>query len=630
MKKKLPALILCLVICLCFALTSCSFGANPPSNNGAGGGAGDDHTHTDANRDFVCDGCAEKLESPAQSLIPTETIHSFLLNTINPTPTSLSQHISFEVEGDYEGQLNNGKGLIITKEITQAIIEEGSNEPVDIIIWRVYNMNSGNIVYSTSINLNPLFEGDIASVVIVPNGHEYDGLKTPENFFVVFKRMNNGLTKITVSSLDGLASEEVTVSDKQDGKVYEAVKFYEGQTTHFTIGSKLYRVQSDGMPYVTDIDYSGIREVLGEGYTVYKNGSYVYYGNLLKDYGASHDIVIFDNELEEVNYIQCPTFSAYANIKITPYVLSSGNVLIVTENKIPVSNLVAGTEYDYVVDDSAINVKTFLVNISTGQINEISDLPLWDYAIFSEPSATEKTLASGIDNIISGKKIVDGKFTDTEVKYVLTNDGALKKLILDIDEASAATAERHGDVYIVTLPYGTYVYSTTGERVGALPKDIEYENSKWFIRDGAIYAFTTLEKIYDIPEDMTFEKLTAASAVLSEIKTVDEVETKIYYSYDGTALTEIFRKATSNENDEIVIEDLYFYTKIYHEAEGEWAHEVLGSKGNVLVSLIDSTIGAKNIEITLVYSDSERLVFEEKTTTIGAVSTVEYKCHSIY
>lgn len=555
MKKKITALALCLIMCLTLVLVSCS------------------------------------------SAISTFDVADVEMEKQG----SYNNDFSFDVLGDVDDVTDS---LVFTSEDVDVEITEddGSVTTKTNTIYRVYNLQSGKKVYEKTANYEiddpeetdttviyvgittelPKFDRSSSSYPITM--YEYDNA-----FFVTLGQANDEAV-LEAYDLNGKKLGSTGAMSEDDFDNYsEMLCAY--SDTHFVANKVLYRVEE-----VENAETGALETKLTEVAKVedidalfenYYDVDFYFVDNkyIAVDYDKSDaKITVFNDKLEAVNYNEL-YLSGDAEIDYYYYILNNGNVMLYTYESVRVRDMVDGVEYDYVSEGYATNIDQYVYDVESGSMSKnanVTYIPedLMTKTELEDADTNGYTMKIDGENLSTGYEIVDGKLSAKMTNVILNNDGSVKATVADFEGVSNSVAMPVADgVYAVMLPYGVYLYTQEGEKIGKAPANIEAANENWIITEEKIYDFN-LKEIYTIPEDYEIENVGNEVVYLSyyQEEATDEATgittpgKTTYYIFTGTAtLTTVGEIEDGNYDVTYNFNDEYY--RVYTTAYNEETHE---------------------------------------------------------
>ncbi len=550
MKKKITALALCLIMCLTLVLVSCS------------------------------------------GAVSTFDMAEFEIEKQG----SYNNDFSFDVLGDVDDVTDN---LVFTSEDVDVEIteEDGSVTTKTNTIYRVYNLQSGKKVYEKTANykIDDPEETDTTVIYVgitteLPYYDKYNPRPVTtyeyDNIFFVTLVQANDEAVLEAYDLNGkkLGSTAAMKQEDYDSPMETLCAYSD---THFVADKVLYRVEEVENAEtgaletkLTEVAKVDNIEALFENYYdvefAFVNGKYI-----AVDYRSSNvKITVFNDKLEAVNYNEL-YLNEDAEID-DYYILNNGNVMFYTNEEVRVRDMIDGWEYDYISDGYAKNVDQYVYDVESGSMSKNANVTFIPDEIVMTATELEDANEMGLiikvngENIAYGYEIVDGKLSTKVAAVILNNDGSVASVIDDFEGVNGLNAFPVTDgIYAVMLPYGTYLYTQEGEKIGKLPANVEDINENWIITEEKIYDFN-LKEIYTIPEDYEIENVGNEVVYLSyyQEEVTDEATgittpgKTTYYIFTGAAtLTTVGEIEDGKYDVTYDFNDEYYtvYTSTYNE-----------------------------------------------------------------
>ncbi len=551
MKKKITALALCLIMCLTLVLVSCS------------------------------------------GAVSTFDIAEFEIEKQG----SYNNDFSFDVLGDVDDVTDN---LVFTSEDVDVEIteEDGSVTTKTNTIYRVYNLQSGKKVYEKTENyeIDDPEETDTTVVQVgittrLPfynNGYPTTMYKYDNAFFVILGQANDEGV-LEAYDLNGKKLGTTGTMKEDDFDDYsEMLCAY--SNTHFVANKVLYRIEE-----VENAETGALETKLAEVAKIediealfdnYDGAKFKFVDNkyiAVDSNDSQATITVFDNKLEVLNYYELYT-DVNTDIEYY-YFLNNGNLVFYTINEVSVSDMIDGWEYDYIDDGDAVNVDQYVYDVESGSMSkntEVTFLPEYVMAATDLEDADEMGFIIKVngENIANGYEIVDGKLSTKRVGVILNNNGSVASVVDDFEGVNGSEALPVADgIYAVEFPYGAYLYTQDGEKIGKLPANVKEVNENWIITEEKIYDFN-LKEIYTIPEDYEIENVGNEVVYLSyyQEEVTDEATgittpgKTTYYIFTGSAtLTTVGEIEDGKYDVTYNFKDEYYtvYTSKYNEETGE-------------------------------------------------------------
>ncbi|MBQ8546445.1 MAG: hypothetical protein IJ437_05855 [Clostridia bacterium] len=473
MKKKILALVLCLVFCVPFILTSCF-----------GGG------------DF------------------NETISSFRKDYN-------ASYDSYDYETFYGEVVSKSGRFFFTKEteteplMEYAWVDSQSGSQYQQVgtktsyTYRVYDALKAEVLYSATATYcdydyyrSDEWTTNLTSVSIAEWG---------EDLFMIMESYDSYSfsSSYTYKLYDEtgycqLSSSELTLDwDILDNLDKEAVIFDDSLY--------IYDTETNSLSKVKTFSENSVRSFVKDLYQV--GDKYV-----LK---TDSDVYVFDSSFKQLYGTNYSKFSTEP-FKVTStksFVLDNGNILVQFVCELGAYSDLYDTAYDYCADGTCYNVNTYIYTVDNGSYDEIN----CDY-IISSVSNSKDAIESGYialpgeaDNIASVQAIDDGALVyvdnNSSVKATLSNDGDIKIISHEDlgDNAYAITDER----YIVRGEYYTRLYDKNNNVIGEVGSVVAF-NKNFIVTNEAIYDLN-LNSVVSLDEDTVYYSKTNDTIVYKEV-----------------------------------------------------------------------------------------------------------------
>ncbi len=630
--KKLISLLLVLTLCV-LSLAAC----------------GTCTEHEDKDGDGICNSC--------DAYIPVSYLDALKSNPPEETYISATQAKSYEVIGDpitgasSVAPLASTDELMITKKtVTKVIPAElngGTATTTDVVEYRVYRVADGQLLFTKSVEADEDFTPDTATVAItvILGGYTNGTWEIPEKYFAVVTTTKANDVSISVYNQSGsqVASKE-TIATGSSTSFFNIVEFFSDE--YFAIDGMLYREANGIAEALCDYKLLNLKNRLAN-YTVTAIGD-KFFAVGVTNYSTSFGkYIVFDKSFNVLHYYDIPTYSGW---NISYYLLGNGNLLVSYHQSKSVRDLLEDDTYDYVVGSTVYNRDFFVYDYASGELNQIDDLPFSSFSVSTVGVMNDMFDDGGLgikcdkytdESIITGFYIENGRVITNESRaYFLSNDGTLRAQLEGIDGVSAmefgVSYLFPQDVYVISLPYGDYLYSKDGERIGEFPGGFHYTeyNAKWFLYNNTLIDFS-LNEVYTIDtNEYTIIRFAKGVVYLSRHFEKDDTnpDSKAYtqyYAYDGT-LREVFRIDDGDLTKSVFFKDTYYYTAVTTLAEGAEAvttYTVYSSAGVALLTLpVQNT--ATELRTVTVSAGLEQCVIREAITNVAA-TTVTYKYHVV-
>lgn len=527
MKKKFLALALCLILCLPFVLTSC-FGNKEP-------------------------------DAPDAPALPELSTYELLGGKFEPAENYTS-HTTTNVEGQY---LSNDGVLIAT---TKAVVSDDENEITTT--YRVYNLETGTVVYSVSITYS-YYTFEYTSTY-----NEID-IDLDDNYFIVYKS-NDEAEVAEIYSTNGSL---LLSTDEENAYVYSTdLEFIKEPTFIFDDG--LYKIEKtesgETATLVKDLEFASI---LSEDFDIVSlpSGGYIvicydYYSREPDDY-----VYILNDAFDLVKSIKVydTEFSQFDpdDIRNNLFILNNGNLVVqtVTELGDYLAIADAGIEYDCVSNGYCYNVDTFKINTTTGEKTAVETPYVFEYIASRhsiEAYDDEESFPFEFENIAVAMKIENKQI-------VPVSDSSYAYTIIDNDLNVIGTYNtipdgyKYGDIisdgkYILKAEISTELYNADGTLVKNIG-NARY-NEKYIITSKAVYDHN-LNLVYSL-EDSELSTSYVGSNYITFYEQDKETGNYLYYRLSGTS-TEPQLFLTKDSNTQLYWEGDYYYTVVYTPEDGE-------------------------------------------------------------
>ncbi|MBP3309010.1 MAG: hypothetical protein J6L90_06180 [Clostridia bacterium] len=634
--KKLVSLLLVLTLVI-LTLASC--------------GACDEHEDKDG--DGICNRC--------DSYIPVSVFEAFKPDMPDELTLSATQAKSYEVVGEpiigssSVGPVSSNDDYMITKKTETknipAELNGGTATTTEVSEYRVYRVSDGALLYTEALEEDESFTADTSTVAmtIVLGGYTtssgYSLWQIPEKYFLVATTSKAGAFTVALYNQSG---SQVAIRENIDvaptDTLFSLAEFF--TDGYFAIDGVLYEDKNGVGEVICDYKLLDLESRL-QGYSVSRIGDRYYALGSNSGLTSFGRYIVFDDGFNVVSYYDIPTYSGYG---IGFWQLGNGNLLIAYSQSKSVRDLLKDETYDYAIGSTVYNREFYIYDVESGERRAIEDLPFSSYSVqtisslnanYSEEELNIKCEKYTDASIIIGSMIVDGKaVTNINRIFFLSNDGELCAELEGIEGVSAYDTSPYylpeQGVYVIDLPYGSYLYSKDGERIGALPyslSDVSY-NSKWIISGNTFYDFG-LKETFTVESKYTLVKIANDTVYFTREfpKDPNNAESKAYtqfYALQGDTLKEVFRIDAGDLTKSIFFKNTYYYTvttALVEGAEAVTTYTVYSSAGVALLTLSIQNTATEQKTVSVV-AGSEQFVLREAVTTVATASTV-YKYHVV-
>ena len=461
---------------------------------------------------------------------------------------------------------------------TEEVQDEEGNTIEKITITRVVkDIKTGTELYKSSFVQGDKEVGK-TRILMVTLGGMSTGLA--EKYFAVLEYINGeteeaDILKYTVYGTNGvaIASASYTSQEYEEAKEITLDTFEDlslpivSKGSHILILNELYRVKEDGTATLVKKFKTDSFFELDPDEFEYLDGKYVQINE--DEESGTLSIYVFDQSL---NFVRAKEILPSVDYEISVVGLTSAQKIVYASEKITEEKaLRENDKYDFIVDGFAYDRTFYIYNIADGTTSEIATdlIYIENGIIFSDAMIDVLTSQLGIELDLAMPEGVSAMFiTDlvcengvyTKKQQIQTYDenlSLIQSLDMEVDGITDVEINYplNNDNVIVEFPWGTAIYSPKLVKVIDIEEIIAEVNGKFIITEKAIYDHNysllyTLEKgeeIYYVSDSMVYISYED-----------DEAGVTNYYSYNGTEKKLIF---TEKETfDSFIATSYYFYT----------------------------------------------------------------------
>lgn len=524
MKKKILALVLCLVFCVPFVLTSCF-----------GGNAGFDEVISSYRKDY----------KDSYDSYDYETFHGDVQSHSGKfffTKETQEEEIMGEKYGYYEGLYQYYRTTVGTRRTDT---------------YRVYDALSATVLYSattTYCTYDPDYTYDSSGWTTELTNVSVD--EWGEDLFIIKETCDYTYQDTTYTYKLYDETGYCQLSSSEENLDCELLDNLDKEAAIFDDALYLYDTETNVLTNVKSFKENSVRSFVEDLYQAYDK--YV-----LK---TDSDVYVFNSEFKQLygtNFNKLSENQFDTDVK--SHVLNNGNILVQIRTTLGSYADVHDVEYTVLVDGICYNVDTYLYEVGNGLYSEIP----CDYIISAVGNSkdTEEYDIVGLPNEAENIAYVQ-KIENCAIVYVDNNDYSLATLSNDGD-IQIVSHEDLGDIavaitanrYIVEGEYFTRVYNERNEVVGEVGT-INHFNKNFIVTDEAIYDLN-LNSVVTLEDDKSYFGITNDTVIYKE--TTDNT---IYYylvrmdDY-GYAITD--RLTTSDNPDysykaaSVTVNDRYIY-----------------------------------------------------------------------
>lgn len=522
MKKKILALVLCLVLCLPFVLTSC-FGGNADFNE-----------------------VISSFQKEYQPSFDTYTSESFEGDVVEKSGKFfLTKETSTEtLFGDIYYDSSYSYGEVGTKYTYK---------------YRVYNALTASVLYSATVTYcdydgwssygSDGYTSNITGVSIAEFGEDLFILKeTYDSYY--------GDTSYTYAVYD--YTGYCHLSSSKTALDYAILDNLDKEAVIFDETLYLFNTQTNSLESVKTLKENSVKYFVRDLYQA--GDKYV----LLSE----EDVYVFDSQFKQLYGTNFEKFSeSKFNSEYDVFVLNNGDILVQFQNELGSYEELYDTKYDYIIEGSCYTLETYLYTVNNGAYEEIDCSYIIDDVIAKDDFVEYGFigLPANAENIASVFVIEDEGivyYDNNEIANAsISNEGKIELIsIKDLGDNAVALNEKR---YMVQGEYFTRIYNENNDVIGELG-NVEAYNKNFIVTDEAIYDMN-LNSVVTLDEDTEYYSATNDSIIYKEIS---GSSTSYYIAKcDDYGYTSTNHLVTNSSSDyysyyttaSITVKDDYFY-----------------------------------------------------------------------
>lgn len=493
MKKKILALVLCLVLCLPFVLTSCF------------GGSGDlNKTLASFKPEYEASFNSYSTAAFEGEVVSQNGKFAFTKKTINETITR-----EVVVDRYYDDSYGYYRDIYEYRDVATKTTN----------VYRVYNVLTSSEIYTATTaymdyNYDSYNGGYYGMSGWETSLQEVGIAQFGENLFILREyEYSNTYKVIDATGYCHLSSSSTDLE-------YDILDNLDKEAVIFDNSLYLFDTETNTLSNVKTFKENSIEGFVRNLYQV--GDKYV-----LLD--RNSDVYVFDSQFKQLYGTNFKTFAADKfESNVRTFVLNSGDILAQIQYKIGSYSDLFEDKYDFIVNGECYRLETYLYTVDNGSYKEI-DCSYVIEEIATKDEAVENDFVGLPDEaenlayvyVIEDEGIVYQNNNET-VWATLSNSGDIE--VLEIDDLGYYAVALNDTRYMIEGEFFTRIYNEKGELIGELG-DVEEFNKNFIVTEEAIYDMN-LNSVVTLDNDTHYYAKTDESIIYTD---------NYYYSSDSTS-----------------------------------------------------------------------------------------------